>query len=119
MAQDPRPKSQRGGGGLVGKLKESAEKESPIGELSKYVVALAAMLGGQRGREYKSCVFGAKGARKEGHVARCNKTFFGISNPNPKKMKKKQGGAGGSRFQVTAGPGQSGAAEKPRATEGR
>ena len=98
-------------------LKE-AESNSPISALSARVAALAALLGGGRGREYKSCIFGTKGTPKPGHIARCNRKFFG----GP-RVKIKKGKGGSTRAHVTAGPGQaakkSGKQAARRKTEGR
>ena len=82
----------------VGKAVGKAKQQAPIKQLSARVAALAALLGGAQGRAYKSCIFGAKGPKKSGHVARCNRKFFG--GPNVKIKKGKSGKS--TRAQVTA-----------------
>ena len=110
----------------------AAEAHAPLKQLSSYVLNLSKMLGGSRGRAYKSCIFGTKAARpKPGHIARCNRKFFGSSVVKAKGKRKGRSivpGAKGSRIRKGAqtrrgksgiGPGQIGAAQPRRRTEGR
>ena len=113
------------------KAAASAKAHAPIKELSSYVTGLSKMLGGSRGRAYKSCIFGTGKARpKAGHVARCNRRFFGSPKVKlPKKARSavaaakgrriRVGQGGAQRRRVGAGPGQRGAPAKRRRTEGR
>ena len=113
------------------KLAKKAEAAGPLSALSGYVVGLSQLLGGNRGRAYKSCIFGTGKARpKPGHVARCNRLFFGSSKVKSKGKRRKaisaargqrirSGQGGASRRAVGAGPGQKGSPKKRRRTEGR
>jgi len=114
------------------------KKGTSLAELSAYVLALAGGLGG-KGRQYKSCVFGAKGVPKPGNIARCNRLFFGSSKvsmaaargmkkgrgpaPGAKASRTLSGQGGAKRRAVTAGPGQRAKAGRKQAarrrTEGR
>jgi hypothetical protein len=119
----------------AGRAKGAAKRNAPLQMLSNYVMRVSKMLGGSKARAYKSCIFGTTVARpKPGHVARCNRQFFG--SPTVKvKGKRRKGrsltpGAKGARIRKGrggkiqsrrsgAGPGQVGAAKKRRRTEGR
>jgi len=115
----------------MAKDKQRKPATSELGKLSAYVMGVAALLSGSKAREYKSCIFGNKGARpKPGHIARCNRQFFGTSlmGPGGPRGKARGGGAhssgGGGQAKIAgAGPGQSSGAGGPkgprRAREGR
>ena len=123
-----------------GKAAGAVKSQMPLKQLSSYVMNLANKLGGSRGRAYKSCIFGTgMKTPKPGHVARCNRRFFGT--PKVKAGKKRRGRiiargakqsriAGGTKYKagtrraLTTGPGQRGAPKgarrgTARRTEGR